>query len=191
MIRDYGSQKRSIKLTQMIKILIGPRSIGKTSIGIALSKKLNEPYFDFDEFVEKELNGIDNHIENKGVESYRAEETKILIKFLEPLPKDCNISFGGGTMASQFQIFNKKNAESLQNVGTIIYISPSENSEEALKIIHSREVKREGNKSFEETKKLFHLRKPAYEKIANVKLTIQEKPVHQIVEELIQKLNLK
>ena len=65
----------------MIIIFIGPRSIGKSTIGKALSKKLKVKYFDFDTYVEKELKGIDEHIEKKSVESYRVEEEKIEVCF--------------------------------------------------------------------------------------------------------------
>ncbi len=172
----------------MIKIIIGPRSIGKTTIGIALSKKLNESYFDFDEFVEEKLNGINNHIKENSIESYRLEETKILNEFLKNLPNNCILSLGGGTIASQFEIFNKENVKSLRNIGRIIYLSPSESTDEAIKILHEREIKRKGNKTFEETKKLFPLRKPVYTKIADINLVIERNPVDQIVEELVRKL---
>lgn len=172
----------------MIKIIIGPRSIGKTTIGIALSKKLNESYFDFDKFVEEKLNGINNHIKENSIESYRLEETIVLIEFLKNLPNNCIISLGGGTIASQFESFNKKNIELLYDVGTIIYLSPSESFDESIKILHEREIKREGSKTLNEIKELFPLRKSIYEKIANINLMVERKPKDQVVKELIKKL---
>ena len=63
-------------------VFIGPRSIGKSTVGKVLSKKLKIEYFDFDTYVEKELKGIDEHIEKNGVKSYRVEEEKKIVKHL-------------------------------------------------------------------------------------------------------------
>ena len=169
-------------------IIIGPRSIGKSTIGKALSKKLNIEYFDFDTYVEKELNGIDRHIKEDGVESYRTEEEKILKQFVSELPKSCVISVGGGTIASQFNNLSIRNSSLLKSVGNIIYLSPSENKEEATKILFEREQKRAGDKTYSETLKLFEIRKPIYEKISNLKIEVKNKSISEIIEILLIKV---
>ena len=166
-------------------IIIGPRSIGKSTIGKALSKKLNIEYFDFDTYVEKELNGIDQHIKENGVESYRIEEEKILKQFISDIPKECIISVGGGTIASQFNNISKRNSSFLKSTGKIIYLSPSENKEEATKILFEREQKRAGDKTYSETLKLFELRKPIYEKFFDLKIEVKNKPIAEIVDDII------
>ena len=166
-------------------IIIGPRSIGKSTIGKALSKKLNIEYFDFDTYVEKELNGIDQHIKENGVESYRTEEEKILKQFISDIPKECIISVGGGTIASQFNNISKRNSSLLKSTGKIIYLSPSENKEEATKILFEREQKRGGDKTYSETIKLFELRKPIYEEIFDLKIEVNDKSIAEIVKILL------
>ena len=166
-------------------IIIGPRSIGKSTIGKALSKKLNIEYFDFDTYVEKELNGIDQYIKENGVESYRTEEEKILKQFISDIPKECIISVGGGTIASQFNNISKRNSSLLRSTGKIIYLSPSENKEEATKILFEREQKRAGDKTYSETIKLFELRKPIYEEIFDLKIEVNDKSIAEIVKILL------
>ena len=173
----------------MIKILIGPRSVGKTTVGLELAKHLNEDYYDFDEYVDRELKSIDSHIERYGVQSYRENETKLLPSFLSILSKSCVLSLGGGTIASQFQEYNKRNEDVLSGVGIIIYLSPGDEVDSALEILHQRESSRGGDKSFDETKKLFPLRKPQYEKLADLTVFVKEFSPEEIVEHIVAGLN--
>ena len=107
-------------------IFIGPRSIGKSTVGKSLAQKLNLEYFDFDEYVELKLNGIEQYIGNNSIESYRIEEKKILKQFVSELPGKCVVSVGGGTVASQFKKISERNVQILKKVGKIIYLSPPE-----------------------------------------------------------------
>ena len=137
--------------------LIGSRSVGKTTVGKILAKKLRIKYFDFDEYVENKLSGIDLHIKKYGADSYRKEEAKIIVKFLSELPKQFVISVGGGTVASQLKRISQENVRKLKKKSKIVYLAAK-----SVKILHQREKKRKGNKPFSETKKLFELRRPVY-----------------------------
>lgn len=170
-------------------IFIGPRSIGKSTVGKALAQKLNLEYFDFDEYVEEKLNGIDQYIEDNDVESYRVEEEKILKRFVSELPENFVVSVGGGTVASQFKEISQINANLLTKSGKIIYLSPSENKEEATEILHKREQKRKGDKDYSETLKLFELRKPIYEKIFDLKFEVKNKSPSKIVNDILLKVS--
>jgi len=163
--------------------LIGQRSVGKTTVGKILAKKLHVKYFDFDKYVENKLNGIDSHIKKYGVDSYRKEEAEILVKFLSKLPKQFVISVGGGTFASQLRKISKENVKKLKKKSKIVYLSAK-----SIKILHQREKKRKGNKPFSETKKLFELRKPVYEKIYDMKVAVKNKTPKKIAEEIIDKI---
>lgn len=168
--------------------LIGPRSIGKTTIGKVLAKKLKIPYFDFDKYVEKEIHGIDNHIKNYGVDSYRIKEQKILKKFIKSLPKKFVISVGGGTIASQMKTISRNNSKILKKISKIIYLSPSDSRNKAVNMLYKREKKRKGRKTYIEVKNLFILRKPVYEKVYDIKVEINKKSIKSIVNEIIKKL---
>ena len=123
--------------------------------------------------------------EKNGVKSYRVEEERILKQFVSELPERCVISVGGGTIASQFKSINKININILKSLGNIIYLSPSENKEEATKIQFEREQNRKGNKTYSETLKLFELRKPIYEKFFDLKIEVKNKPIAEIVKILL------
>jgi len=170
-------------------IFIGPRSIGKSTVGKALSQKLNLEYFDFDDYVEENLNGIDQHIRNNSVESYRIEEKKILKQFVSELPKKFVVSVGGGTVASQFKEISQRNIDVLKKIGKIIYLSPSENKKEATEILYEREQKRKGDKDYSETLILFELRKPVYEKVFDLKFEVKNKSSSEIVEDILRKVS--
>ena len=163
--------------------LIGPRSVGKTTVGKLLAKKLHVKYFDFDGYVENKLNGIDLHIKKYGADSYRKEESKILVKFLSKLPNQFVISAGGGTVVSQLKKISQENVKKLKKRSKIVYLAA-----ESTKILHQREKKRKGNKPFSETKKLFELRKPVYERIYDIKILAKNKPAKKIVEEIMTKI---
>lgn len=169
-------------------IIVGPRSIGKTTIGKSLAKRLRIKYLDFDEIVGKKLKSIDNHIKNYGIESYRKHENKILKKVILELPKKCIMSIGGGTITSQFSKLNNRNIKYIRKEGMIIYLSPSENYKEAIKILNKYEQKRRGGKNIEETTKLFMIRKPIYDKIFDIKITTKQKSNKKIINEIIKKL---
>lgn len=166
-------------------IIIGPRSVGKTTIGKNLAKRLNLKYFDFDEIVEKRLKGINKFISIYGADSYRKEERNILKKFLLRLPKRFIVSVGGGTVASQLYNISKRNIKDLKRVAKIIYLSPAKTKKYALDILYKRERKRKGDKTYEETEKLFKLRKPIYESIYDIKIIVNNKSPRKVVSEIL------
>ncbi len=169
-------------------ILIGPRSVGKSSVGSCLAKKLNVKYFDFDEYVDEKIGGIDKYIESTDVRSYRLEEKKLLSKFLSSLPKNCVISVGGGTIASQFKDMNKTNTTKLRSVGTIIYLFPTKNRKKAADILFAREKKRKGDKTYAETLKLLKIRAPLYEDICDIKIEVNTKSPFVISKDILLQL---
>jgi shikimate kinase len=174
--------KSNIK--QMRYILVGHRSVGKTTIGRLLAKKLNYSFFDVDTLVEKKLQNIDAFIEEKGLASYRYEESKILKELATTLPGNCILSVGGGTVASQFLNHTNKNQKILKNLGIIIYLTISKNKTETTKILFEREQKRKGNKTFEEIKKLVELRQKEYETISDYTIECEKDTPQIIVKKL-------
>ncbi len=169
-------------------ILFGPRSIGKTTVGKILAKKLKINYLDLDEFVEGKLGNIKKYSEKFGVESYRIAESEMLKEFCSNLPQECVFSIGGGTVASQFERLNKKNTSILKHCGELIYLAPPGGEEKAAKIIFSREKKRFGDKDYLETLKLLKLRKLSYEKIFDVKIEVHDKSPGKIAKEVLAKI---
>jgi len=169
-------------------IIIGPRSVGKTTIGGILANSLDLKYLDFDEFVDKELNGIDNYIDKYGVDSYRKNEEKILKKFIDKLDTRCVFSLGGGTIASQLQDISKRNSVLVKKNGKIIYLTPNIDDEKSIKKLYSNEIKRKGNKSLDDVRKLYFLRKPIYENLYDIKILTGRKSAKVISDEIVSAL---
>ena len=165
-------------------ILIGPRSVGKSTVGKLLAKKLGHGYVEFDEIVDKKLNGTDDYCKKHGADPYRHEERKILIELLKALQGDFIMCVGGGTVASQLHEVSEQNANDLKKYGKLVYLNPANDESEAIKLLRGREISREGNQSLEHTKGLYTLRKQVYEKIKDFEIIVKNKTTQEIVEEI-------
>ena len=170
-------------------ILIGPGSIGKTTIGKKLAERLNLKCYDFDSIVEEKLGNLDEYLSQFGADKYREEEHEILVEFLKSMSNKFVMSVGGGTVASQLKDVSSKNVDLLKTIGKLIYLCGSENDSRAIDILRQREESRGGNQSEEETLKLYKLRTPIYENIFDVKIIIETKKPDEIVEEIITEIN--
>ena len=81
-------------------VLIGMMGCGKSTLGSAISKKLNVKFIDIDEAIEKETNmKIAEIFEKKGENFFRDLEEKITIKSLNSYNNV--ISLGGGGFLNQ------------------------------------------------------------------------------------------
>jgi len=96
--------------TDKIILLVGLMGSGKTSVGKRLAKKLNLPFVDGDQEVEKAsgLSLIDL-LKCFGVEEYRAGEARVMKRLLQGEP--CVLASGGGSfVAEQTRRYAKQNA---------------------------------------------------------------------------------
>ena len=76
-------------------VLLGMMSVGKTTLGKIVAKKLNLEFIDIDSSVEKENSmKIKKIFEKKGEAFFRKEEEKQTLKYLRE--KDYIIALGGG-----------------------------------------------------------------------------------------------
>ena len=166
-------------------ILIGPRSVGKSTVGKIIAEKLKLKYFDLDGFVTERLGDIDEFISMHTLEEYRKQESHLLKELLGKLPREYVISIGGGTIASQFHGLSEINAELLKKKGTFVFINPSYDKKEGPKALFDKEKERKGNKSFSDIKKLFEIRQPIYEKYAEITVLTMNKSPEQVAGEII------
>lgn len=96
--------------TDKIILLVGLMGSGKTSVGKRLARKLNLPFVDGDQEVEKAsgLSLIDL-LKCFGVEEYRAGEARVMKRLLQG--ESCVLASGGGSfVAEQTRQYAKKNA---------------------------------------------------------------------------------
>ena len=168
-------------------IIIGPRSVGKTTVSKVLSKKVKTKFFDLDFEVEKELRNIDEFIEKNGIDAYRKKERVILLKLIEKLPSKFVLAIGGGTVCSHLESVSQKNIKTLKRLGTLIYLCPSDNKKDAMKILMERENKRGKFFTKNKTAFLFKKRIRVYEKIYGIKLITGRKTPSKIADQIISK----
>ena len=74
--------------------LIGMMGVGKSSIGLILSKQLGWAFFDTDQLI-----GVESYFEHYDMDAFRLEETNQINKIITN-NNDCIISIGGGAILS-------------------------------------------------------------------------------------------
>lgn len=99
-----------IKKNDKIILLVGLMGSGKTSVGKRLAKKLNLPFIDGDQEIEKAAGlSLVDVLKCFGVEEYRAGEARVMKRLLQGEP--CVLASGGGSfVAEQTRKYAKENA---------------------------------------------------------------------------------
>ena len=99
-----------IKKIDKIILLVGLMGSGKTSVGKRLAKKLNLPFIDGDQEIEKAAGlSVIDVFKCFGMEEYRAGEERIMKRLLSGSP--CVLASGGGAfVADQTRQLAKKTA---------------------------------------------------------------------------------
>lgn len=99
-----------IKKTDKIILLVGLMGSGKTSVGKRLAKKLNLPFVDGDQEIEKAAGlSLVDVLKCFGVEEYRAGEARVMKRLLQGSP--CILASGGGSfVAEQTRQYAHENA---------------------------------------------------------------------------------
>lgn len=157
---------------------------GKTTVGNELSKRLGFKLIDIDSEIEKVENmKIKDIFEKFGEKYFREIETEMIKKISQK--KGIIISTGGGA------VLKEENINIMKNNGIIIclYASP--------KTILNRTINSDERpllnveNPLEKIKELLNLRKPFYEKAADIMINTENKTPLQIVEEILSILKRK
>lgn len=163
-------------------ILIGFMGVGKGTVARALVQKSNMFAIDTDDLIESmENRKIKKIFEEEGEPYFRNLEKKTAL-WLENSVDNTIISTGGG--------FFKQ--ENIKNIGHIIYLKSSfdgiltriKNSPNAEKKLKKRPLLQD----MYAATKLFEERNPAYENIADIVVDVENKPLENIVEEILGKI---
>ncbi len=97
-------------------ILVGPRGAGKTTIGHALARTLDLPFYDTDRLVEELIGEPIAHLwKREGESSFRQKESEVvagLSKFQKGV-----VATGGGV------VLDSANRQFLRDAGVVFYIS--------------------------------------------------------------------
>ncbi|MEM1244690.1 MAG: shikimate kinase AroK, partial [Pseudomonadota bacterium] len=96
--------------------LVGPMGAGKTTIGKLLAKKLNKPFLDADQELERQTGvNIPWIFDVEGEAGFRYREAAIIDTLTQE--KDIVLATGGGA------VLKKQNRQALKNRGKVIYLS--------------------------------------------------------------------
>lgn len=98
-------------------VLIGMPGSGKTTLGRQLSERLNRPFIDLDEEIEKYSNQSIPALFKKGESHFRAIETKVTEKISQQ--SSLVIATGGGI------VLREENMRALRKNGRIIFLNRS------------------------------------------------------------------
>ncbi len=99
-------------------ILIGFMGVGKSSLGLTLSKAFDIPFYDLDTEIEKETGkSISTLVAEHGMDFFRESEKKTLKELR--LPSEYILAIGGGTPC----FFD--NMQTLKRLGSTIYLTAS------------------------------------------------------------------
>tara|TARA_Y100000741_G_scaffold217977_1_gene166136 strand:- start:360 stop:866 length:507 start_codon:yes stop_codon:yes gene_type:complete len=165
-------------------ILIGPMASGKSTIGKRLSKKLSLDFIDVDEEVEKSAGvSISWIFDVEGEKKFRERESRELINSLNT--NNCVIATGGGV------VLDKKNRNLLEK-GTVIYLETSIQTQlERTLNDNKRPLLQESDDVEQTLRELKGIRDPLFEECANITIKEGKNSHNEVVDEIIEKLNLK
>ena len=159
--------------------IIGFMGAGKTTVGMALAKRLNREFIELDTMIErkagKSINEIFSHDGEIAFREFEIEVTKDISS-----GRDMVIACGGGI------ILNQINIDRLRGKSVIVYLAVS--SRVLLARIEGTEIIRPllsiGDKK-SRIRKLLGFRKPFYEKAADITLNTTKLDVDSVVDELV------
>lgn len=168
--------------------IIGPRSVGKSTVGKILAKKLNLKYYSSDNLMDKKmqnlggLNFMMKSGDKKTVDSNGLEVIKEQMK-----KKEFVFDLAGGVLAS------KVKSEVLEEISTTISIGliPFEDDEKSIELLFKRERKRPhfsektDEELFAKVKKDYLKIKPEIIKELDLFFFTKDKTVEQIVDEIM------
>lgn len=149
--------------------LIGMAGSGKTTVGRALSKTLNLPFYDTDIEIEKKAKKtIPEIFEENGEDYFRNLETEVLKEL--SLKRGAIIATGGGIVKREENLF------AIKSNGKAIWIKRDPNA----LAVKGRPL----SKDVETAKRLYEERKPLYNKFADV-IVENDKTIEDTVKEII------
>lgn len=98
-LKEELKKQTMIKKIDKIILLVGLMGSGKTSVGKRLAKKLNLPFVDGDQEIEKAAGlSLVDVLKCFGEEEYRAGEKRVMKRLLQGAP--CVLASGGGSFVA-------------------------------------------------------------------------------------------
>lgn len=161
-------------------ILIGFMGVGKTSVGKALSKRLNIDFIDTDCEIEKiTINTITEIFEKYGEKYFRKLENQILKNLVQSDNKI--ISTGGGIIVS------KENYEILKKEENVIFLDASTETiiQHLSKETHIRPLLKDSKNLYKKIDDLMSIRYERYKEVCNIRIDVNGKNIDEVVSQIL------
>lgn len=159
-------------------ILVGMPACGKSTIGVILAKTLGMKFVDTDLLIQSnEGKLLQKIIDDEGLESFLEAEQRAILAL------DCKktvIATGGSAVLCE-QAVNH-----LKSIGKIIYINVDCNELE--RRLHNIETRGIACKKGETIREIYNVRKPFYEKYADIIIDTADNNIEKTVKNIIDKL---
>lgn len=185
-------------------VLSGPRNVGKTNVGLFLSKRLGIEYIDLDDILTEKYGSIQDIVSRKGWGYFRKIEYKTLHEILTKCQdKHSIIVLGGGTISHEYDKYRKKNIDILnkfqpsEKIMLLPYKDLSRNSEILLHRTHKNSKPEERKPPLtnlppqKETTFILKIREKYYKEFASYILYTEEMKEDEIADKIVKifKLN--
>lgn len=154
-------------------VLIGMAGAGKTTIAKALSKAIDMPYLDCDEYIEEKSHCTIQELFNYGEREFRMLEAQAIKELSEK--EDMIIATGGGV------IENEGNILQLKKNGTLFWINRQGELILQEESLWQRPLLKRGREAFES---LYLRRLPLYEKYGDVEIK-NDGSVEEAIEKIV------
>jgi len=166
-------------------VLIGYRGTGKTSVGMALSKRLGKTFCDTDDYIETKVKmPISDMVAREGWAFFREKEKEAIREVSQY--KDCVIAAGGGA------VLDAENVENLKKDGVVILLeATTQITVERMRYDKKTEQQRPsltGKDPYKEIEEVLEFRRPIYQRAMDFSVDTTSKSIEQVLDEIIQKL---
>ena len=166
-------------------VLIGYRGTGKTSVGMALSKRLGKAFCDTDDYIEKKVGKpISDMVAKDGWAFFRAKEKEAICEVSSR--KDCVIAAGGDA------VLDSENVVNLKKKGIVVLLeATTQTILERMRYDKKTDQQRPsltGKDPYDEIEEVLEFRKPIYQKAMDFSVDTTSKSLDQVLDEIEKKL---
>ncbi len=170
--------------------IIGPASVGKSTVGYTLARRLNIPFIDLDLEFNARLESTTDHIDARGYESYARTNSALFETLLDEAKTSSVFVTPGGFLAHEsVPDLIPKHLELLKNHGVTILLLPGDNPEVGADLVVARQLARSrwNDDSAEVERQRFLRRFHLYIKHGNIQILSSESP-SKVVTKIIREL---
>ena len=166
-------------------VLIGYRGTGKTSVGVALSKRLGKAFCDTDDYIERKVKRpISDMVAREGWAFFREKEKEAIREVSQF--EDWVIAAGGGA------VLDAENVENFKKDGVVILLeATTQTILERMRYDKKTEQQRPsltGKDPYKEIEEVLEIRRPIYQMAMDFSVDTTSKSIDKVLDEIIQKL---